>query len=512
MSTGGFTDRQLKKLATPLDRARVQTRESGGKTLSYIEGWFAISEANRIFGYDGWDREMVAFERVFERSRSDGTLCAYFARVRVRVRANSTTILREGTGFGQATAGHAGEAHERAMKAAETDATKRALATFGGRFGLSLYDKDRSDGAASANDGALRRSNSIEIPIAQSKDWPVRERYRLVASDGSVCEVGSAESFCSGFRQLLDATRHHEEVETLRVNNAAMIATLRARSNLRTLRGEHYVDVLQRLIAARAKTLAPLVSVTSPPKGDQAQSENSAPSHLSNSDPTLETPSEALSEPSKTDQRRGHGRTNAYGPFVPAPLYPLGSIAERIQRSVSGRQDPVKGSRDIAPVVVDTPAVTKEMVEARPAIAQRIASALLPTRRSHIGGGYSIDKSVFALPSERRLRSKAHLSFVAAWPCLVCEALPCHAHHVTFAQPRGLSLKVSDEFTVPLCVVHHNALHAAGNESSWWRVQGIDPLEHARAFWLATNSETDGATAKLDPNGDTPSVGSASET
>src|SRR3984893_12469736 len=112
----GFTDRQLKKLATPLDRARVQTREFDGKTLSYIEGWFAISEANRIFGYDGWDREMVQFERVFERSRSDGTLCASFARVRVRVRASSTTLLPEGAGFGQPTASFAGEAHELAMK------------------------------------------------------------------------------------------------------------------------------------------------------------------------------------------------------------------------------------------------------------------------------------------------------------------------------------------------------------------------------------------------------------
>jgi len=37
---------------------------------------------------------------------------------------------------------------------------------------------------------------------------------------------------------------------------------------------------------------------------------------------------------------------------------------------------------------------------------------------------------------------------------------PCHAHHLAFAQARGLSLKVSDEFTVPLYVIHHNALHS----------------------------------------------------
>jgi len=108
------------------------------------------------------------------------------------------------------------------------------------------------------------------------------------------------------------------------------------------------------------------------------------------------------------------------------------------------------------------------------------------TRRSQISGGFSVDKSALALPTERRLRSKAHLAMVASKPCLVCEGLPCHAHHVTFAQPRGLSLKVSDEYTVPLCVLHHNELHAFHNEASWWRFQGIEPLVHARALWLIT--------------------------
>jgi hypothetical protein len=36
-----------------------------------------------------------------------------------------------------------------------------------------------------------------------------------------------------------------------------------------------------------------------------------------------------------------------------------------------------------------------------------------------------------------------------------------------FAQPRALGLKVSDEFTVPLCRDHHQQLHQAGNEVAW---------------------------------------------
>src|SRR5262245_64004157 len=60
---------------------------------------------------------------------------------------------------GPASAGRAASidsAHEIALKAAETDGTKRALATFGNPFGLALYDKDRA--------GVTRPSPSSPAP------------------------------------------------------------------------------------------------------------------------------------------------------------------------------------------------------------------------------------------------------------------------------------------------------------------------------------------------------------
>jgi hypothetical protein len=36
---------------------------------------------------------------------------------------------------------------------------------------------------------------------------------------------------------------------------------------------------------------------------------------------------------------------------------------------------------------------------------------------------------------------------------------PSDPHHLRFAQPRALGLKVSDEFTVPLCRDHHRQVH-----------------------------------------------------
>ena len=139
----GFSNKQVSALQRKLDGAQIHTREIQGRTLSYIEGWHAISEANRIFGFDGWDRETVQSQCVLDRQNSDEFHVVYIAKVRITVRADGMIVLREGYGTGEAKGGSAGGSHEKALKTAETDATKRALATFGKPFGLSLYISPR---------------------------------------------------------------------------------------------------------------------------------------------------------------------------------------------------------------------------------------------------------------------------------------------------------------------------------------------------------------------------------
>ena len=94
-----------------------------------------------------------------------------------------------------------------------------------------------------------------------------------------------------------------------------------------------------------------------------------------------------------------------------------------------------------------------------------------------------IDKSALTLSEPKRIRSKEHLRFVARQPCLICGRNPSHAHHVRYAQPRGLALKVSDEFTVPLCAIHHTGIHATSDERKWWLEQKIDPRKTAAELW-----------------------------
>jgi hypothetical protein len=54
---------------------------------------------------------------------------------------------------------------------------------------------------------------------------------------------------------------------------------------------------------------------------------------------------------------------------------------------------------------------------------------------------------------------------------------------VRYAQRKGLSLKVSDEFTVPLCAIHHHHIHSTGKERDWWQERKIDPLSVASRLW-----------------------------
>lgn len=147
-----LTAEQKEALAAPLARAHVKERKQAGRQLSYIEGWVAISEANRIFGFDGWNRETVRLEEtnreLVELVNNDGETyrqwrVGYLAKVRVVVDG----IVREGTGFGSGMARPEalGEAVESAAKEAETDAMKRALMTFGNPFGLALYDKTQEN-------------------------------------------------------------------------------------------------------------------------------------------------------------------------------------------------------------------------------------------------------------------------------------------------------------------------------------------------------------------------------
>ena len=324
----GFAAPQLRKLRARLNPRHVKSREAEGTTLHYLEGWHVVAEANRIFGFEGWDRETVASDCVWTKQVGQRFCAAYVARVRITVRAGETKIIREGCGVGESSAPSPGQAHDFAAKAAETDATKRAFMTFGNAFGLSLY------GGAGA------------VPVSG-----VRQRNRVVAAHPEQTHPQAPEPVASGAKD--------------------------------------------------------------------------------------ERPAQSPENP---------GLVIARGHVPDADIFP------------GDRVEP---------------------------------------------GFRAIDKSVLALAEPRRIRDPEHLRFVASQTCLVCGRSPAEAHHLRFAQPRAMSRKVSDEFTVPLCALHHRDLHARGDEEAWWQERKIEPLDIAAGLWRTSRRQRvpRNASAEREPKG-----------
>jgi hypothetical protein len=312
-----FSPKQLRALKRRPDHRHIRTKEVHGRSLSYLEGWFTLSEANRIFGFDGWSRETVETRCVFARENQGSFLAVYIAKVRLSVVAEGRTIVREGHGTSEARGDSIGEVHDAALKAAETDATKRALITFGSPFGLDLY--------------RAVTNGSKKSPLLNQQ--PLQARALL------------------GF---------HPDDTT----------PIPRPSNYPARKPDEIADTFRRERQQAAK-------------------------YMSRNESSLDTP------------------------LVPA----------------------------IAP------------------------------------GTERIDKSQLTIGEPKRLRDKGHLRFVASKACLVCGREPSDPHHLRFAQPRALGMKVSDEFTVPLCRTHHRQLHQVGDERAWWKQRHIDPLEIAKSLW-----------------------------
>ena len=316
----GFSVKQVQALRRPPQSRYIRTRQAHGRELSYLEGWYAISEANRIFGFDGWSRETLESRCVLARENRGTFLAIYIARVRVSVQVGGATVIREGHGTGEGRGTSPGEVHDIALKAAETDATKRALATFGKPFGLELY----------------RGSKTSSPKPLPSPPVPVPADARV---------------------------------------------------------GFHPDDT---------------------------------------------TP-------------------------IPRPSRYYGRRQNPVSEHFRGERRQVEPKTPVAPPLAPA------------------APALLPAR---------IDKSQLTIAEPKRLRDKAHLKFVASQPCLVCGRQPSDPHHLRFAQPRALGLKVSDEFTVPLCRGHHRQLHQAGNEIAWWENLEINALETAEGHWKQSHPKS----------------------
>ena len=166
----GLSPAVTQALSQPIDPALVsQRRGRAGRTFSYIEGHTAISEANKVFGFGGWGFELVenvslrSIETVDAQTGEVKVVNAYTAPVRVTVPGAPP---RTDIGF-HAVTEETSDGHETAIKGAVTDGMKRALRSFGDRFGNGLYGVQAP--AANPPQRAPAQANG---PVRQAQSQP----------------------------------------------------------------------------------------------------------------------------------------------------------------------------------------------------------------------------------------------------------------------------------------------------------------------------------------------------
>ena len=241
----GFADKQVRAINAKLLAKHVKTRVEADVTLSYVEGWHVIAEANRIFGFDGWDRQTVSSQCVWEGAFGGERRCSYVARVCIQVRAGDEVIVREGSGSGHGSGLTPGEAHEHALKEAETDAMKRALMTFGNQFGLALYDKEQrrvTPGHSMAGESSKPRK----------VEWVV-----LYANGEPESRHDDPVTFCSSMRRILEKIETADEAMAFWQRNQETVAKLRqSLPHLTTEKGQHYAEIVSALYTVKLQAFA----------------------------------------------------------------------------------------------------------------------------------------------------------------------------------------------------------------------------------------------------------------
>lgn len=133
-----LTARQQEILLKGINPNRIAKRQGGGgKALSYLEAWDVKAHLNRIFGFLNWSADVLSAELAFEEKTDKGSWNIGY-KVILCLRVNGASYTE--AAVGSATLPQRGEAHDMAVKTAESDALKRAAINLGDQFGLSLYN------------------------------------------------------------------------------------------------------------------------------------------------------------------------------------------------------------------------------------------------------------------------------------------------------------------------------------------------------------------------------------
>jgi recombination DNA repair RAD52 pathway protein len=126
------------ELLRPIDPSRVG---KDGKGFSHVEAWDIRRTMNAIFGFGEWSADVTDMQLIYEEAKEVTGKTRWSVAYRARC---SVTVW--GAVYAEWAAGDAtnypsrADAHDQALKTAESQAFKRCCVNLGDQFGLSLYN------------------------------------------------------------------------------------------------------------------------------------------------------------------------------------------------------------------------------------------------------------------------------------------------------------------------------------------------------------------------------------
>lgn len=185
---------QLKELLQPVDPARVKKDENGYSHLAIHD---VRARLNQIFGIGQWSEDVMAMELVTERpmktkAGKDAWYVVYRALSRVTIHATNAVYAEWAAG--DSIHPKLGDAHDNAMKKAESQATKRACVNLGDQFGLSLYDGGSTEAIVGDMEGVeFADADNVDAWLAAMKLATTQQELADTVSSIKGSDISAAD-------------------------------------------------------------------------------------------------------------------------------------------------------------------------------------------------------------------------------------------------------------------------------------------------------------------------------
>lgn len=164
---------QVEQLLKGINPSRVG---KDGKGFAHLEAWDVRAHLIRIFGFAKWSQELIELEPIFETSIERDGKTRWTVAYRATVRLTIYTGDLEDAVYTEAAVGDSqnnpsrADAHDMAIKTAESQAFKRCAINLGDQFGLSLYNNGGTGSVVRAVlDQEQARTEETQAVVTQPK-------------------------------------------------------------------------------------------------------------------------------------------------------------------------------------------------------------------------------------------------------------------------------------------------------------------------------------------------------